>query len=102
MVPLHWTKLKNNLMYCNLPLDFTINLFLEQLFPDQRCSLRAVKRGYRGYLWYRARNFFGARNFENAERKKFRKKFERATLDWLKADKVTPRHHLPVIQLTHS
>ena len=26
--------------------------------------------------------------------------FERATLDWLKADKVTPRHHLPVIPLT--
>ena len=55
-----------------------------------------LRGGSRGCLWYRARNF------ENAARKKFRKKLERATLDWLKADKVTHCHHLPVIPLTHS
>ena len=61
-----------------------------------------LRGGSMEYLWYRARNFCGVRNFENAARKKFRQKFERVTLDWFKADKFTYRYHLPEIPLTHS
>ena len=37
------------------------------------------------------RNFWGAPNFKSAARTKIRKRFERATFDWLKTHKVTSR-----------
>ena len=76
--------------------------FVIIILKNNHESTGPLRRGSRGYLCYRARNFYGAQNFENAARKKFCKKFERANLDWLKADKVTHRHHLPVIPLSHS
>ena len=57
-----------------------------------------LRGGSRGCLRYRARIFWGARNFKKATRKTIDigYKFERATLDCLKADRVTQYHHLPV------
>ena len=64
----------------------------------QLASPGPLRGGSRGYLWYRARIFLGAQNLKNATHKTIDigYKFERATLDCLKADRVTPHHHLPV------